>query len=120
MAEPAYRVIAKAKFQVDFSKVDQPDFVAFCQRFKIDRNKIPLLVVDGHDVAIDPETISDRDLAEEYESRRVFGDWLPRVYRLLAENDCEAAMDELHREFDRFGLTPPVPRARDRRHDHRL
>lgn len=107
MTKTSGTLSASASFAIDLCDVDQEDFAAFCTRFKIDPKKIPTLKFEAMPVEVDPDSLDDDELAAEYESRRAAGSWLHRVYRLLAENDCEAAMDELHRQFSPFGLAPP-------------
>ncbi|KSV64086.1 hypothetical protein N185_35565 [Sinorhizobium sp. GW3] len=66
---------------------------------------------------VTPSDFETEDLLEELLRRKVSeSDWTDRVYRLLAEGDCDGAMDIMHRELD---LAPPVPSARDRRSHRR-
>jgi hypothetical protein len=97
---------ATGRVTINLAEIKQENFLALCQRLKIDRKRFPPIQFEGL-VEVDIDTIDEDEIAAAYESARVSGAWLERVYRYLAEYDCEAAMEELHRQFGAFGLAPP-------------
>lgn len=97
-----------ADISILLSEVEQDDFLAVCKRRKIDPAIFPRIDFTDVPAKINLDLVSDEVIFDEFQYRDLLvGDWLERTYRYLAEYDVEAAMDELHRQFARFGLAPP-------------
>ncbi|TCM56181.1 hypothetical protein C8J36_103551 [Rhizobium sp. PP-F2F-G48] len=89
---------------VDLAEIENEDLDRWCFANGIAREKLPEISFSA-DVEIDASSLDDEEIVDRYEEMtRSQGEWFERVYRLLAENDCKAAMDEMQREF---GLASP-------------
>lgn len=101
--------VVAADIVVQLGKIEDPKFLSFCLRHKIDPGKIPNVKLVEQTALIAISGLSDEQIAEEFEQRDMMvGDWLGRVYRYLAENDSEAAMEELYARFRHHELSPPA------------
>ena len=97
--------LIKTDVTVDLAEIENEDIARWCSAHGIAQEKLPEITFSAS-VEIDASDLDDEEITDRYEDlTRSRGEWFERVYRLLAENDCAAAMDEMQREF---GLAPPA------------
>jgi hypothetical protein len=91
---------------INFADTEDEDILAWVKGERLNPDQLDDLVFT-HTFRLSADTLAESEidaLFREEVSLGSFG-WLPRIYRLLAEGDARAAMDELHREFPQ--LRPP-------------
>ncbi|TAY95837.1 hypothetical protein [Rhizobium ruizarguesonis] len=91
---------------IDFQGTEDGDVIAWATGERLDRDSLNDLTF-SHTFDVDEELLDVETIEEIYRANVALSNngWLQRVYRLLAEGDARAAMDELHSEFPQ--LRPP-------------
>ena len=91
---------------IDFQNTEDEDIIQWVKRERLDRDGLDDLTF-SYTFHIDEEELDGDVIEEIYKVNIALSNngWLQRIYRLLAEGDSRAAMDELHREFPQ--LRPP-------------
>lgn len=105
-------ITISGEFSFDLSDIDDDDLEAELHRRRMLFEKIETEILASQEPAT-ADDFENEDLIAVLRKRGIdYGDWIDRVYELVARRDIVEAMDLMHRENIR--LAPPVPCLRPR------
>ena len=100
--------MARLTVTIDFQNENDDELINWIERNKLDRDSLDDLdaIVD-----VDLSDVDDDEIEREYDARFPSDEGtIARAYRLLAEGNIPAAMEELHAAFP--SLRPPLDECR--------
>ncbi|WP_313194636.1 hypothetical protein [Shinella zoogloeoides] len=105
-------ITISGEFSFDLADVDDDDLEGELHRRRLLFKKIEADIINAQEPAT-ADDFENEDLIAVLRKRGIdYGDWIDRVYELIARGDIVEAMDLMQRENLR--LAPPVPCPRHR------